>query len=89
MRRMTGELKDYFAVIREMLDAHALPWPEEAVRWLYEERVREKRIIFRNICRYSDARAAEGNGAEAVSRQQLLGRRCGGLGGLRACAVFR
>jgi len=48
MRRMTGEL-DFFAVIREMLDARGLPWPEETARMLYEERVREKRAVFSGI----------------------------------------
>lgn len=48
-RRMNGELADYASVIKEIMLNRNLPFNNEAVMHLYEERKKEKTIPFKNI----------------------------------------
>ncbi|MBD2871146.1 HAD family hydrolase [Paenibacillus arenilitoris] len=48
-RRMTGELADYRAVLAEMLASRGLPNPKDTVERLYEARIQEKTLPFRDI----------------------------------------
>jgi putative hydrolase of the HAD superfamily len=48
-RRMTGELADYPAVIKDIMLHRDLPFDKEAVMHLYEERKKEKVLPFKNI----------------------------------------
>lgn len=47
--RMTGIFPDYPSVIRDILIKRELSYKEESIKFLYEERMREKEIPFREI----------------------------------------
>jgi putative hydrolase of the HAD superfamily len=48
-RRMNGEFGDFREVVKDIVVGKGLPVNEEAIRHLYQERVKEKAIPFENI----------------------------------------
>jgi len=48
-RRMSGELSSYHEVLHDILAEHGLPIKPESIEYLYQERIKEKRIPFQDI----------------------------------------
>lgn len=47
--RMTGAFADYPAVVRDILDKRLLPYNDDSVTQLYQERIKEKKLPFETI----------------------------------------